>query len=571
MKFKITESQLKKLMTQLDDKQEVAEDETAGEGGVDTNPDAAPKSGESTNTGKQTGAAKWPSHGQQPAEGPSNIKGNSKWASKNQQPARGAANDIAEQEQGVELSTAVQSGRSDGINPQELSPEYIEAHRQKYLNVILGNIDVPVKLPEGTELNRWAVGESRLKVFSTKADPNNLSSWYFNASGEKEENTNRVFYDAPTEEHLRTLFPDFSAKNFTTPDGVVWIPYITIYHPNLSSTHGPLKSYQELAQFLSYSKDKWLFNGFYDPKRNKYNQSVYFPEPPKEESFWDSWAGFAVQIGAAIVITVATAGIAGAIGATVGTAFLIEAGAQAGFNIYVGLDQMEHGNDFGATCSFIFAVVPVMGKLLGNSTNASAKAFGFATKEEIAEVIQKLDINPSMTPSEFAAKIERGINEPGLLSPRAKIALRKTLDFQPNQLVSGVKAYGKELTKELTKKNISLKQIKVNFLKKHSVKELGVILSTQVAAGAGKYYNEKYPSQAEQEKQTQQVVDKVNNIGYNPNRYTPPKEWEENPVTDEEASGWNDEPIAQDTTTQKQDTLPTKIATAQDSTVNQKQ
>lgn len=491
MKFKITESQLKKLMTQLDNKQEVAEDETAGEGGVETNPDAAPKSGESTDKGKQTGASKWPSHGQQPAEGPSNVRGNTVWASKNQQPARGAANDISEQGlAGNPMTGQASGGRTYGDGNDYVKPE-TEGEYKEYR---ISNLIEPIKIPKDSKVGIFSSADRR-QCYSTKRTPD-CSSW--TVPIRTEDGKDDVLYvNPPDEEYLRKMFPDGTLKWFQTPDGKVFVSYMTIFHPNVSSTHGPLRSFQELNAYMDVNKNKWIYNGFFESKTAEpYDPSKYIIERGffgEDKKFWDTWAGFGVQVGAAILISVATFGIADAIGLAAGTAILLEGAAQAGFNLYIAKQQYDTGNDFGATCSVIFAMLPLIGRF-STASGGPAKAFGLVSKKTSQSLIEKLEIASVKSPEELASKIEGALKKTVIgadgkavpfLNKEEQIALRKLRELQPGELNNVSRKFFASVDASLASKGIKWKDIAVPVLKKYSYKEIRNVTMASIAMAGG--------------------------------------------------------------------------------------
>jgi hypothetical protein len=505
MKFKITESQLKKLMTQLDNKQEVAEDETAGEGGVDTNPDAAPKSGESTDTGKQTGAAKWPSHGQQPAEGPSNVRGNTKWASKNQQPARGAANDIAEQGLAGNASTGQANGGhtyGDGYDHTPAPPEYYEYTYSQYPD--------KYEVPTNAKVDLWQPSDDRKKYFGWEyiRDTQQYDTWYISTTDPK---TPLVYFQAPSNEYLTKLFPDGTIKRITTPDGKVYVCEISHEIPMISSTHGPIYSWYQLSKFFTSTPQLWHvvqlneFGGSLVYDSTKYvTKRGLFGEDVK---FWDTGWGLAVQLLATVAIGIATAGVGTLVEASIASVMLADAAIQAGFNVYVGWQQKAAGNDFGATCSFMFALIPFMGKMSAGTKLANVS--GYLTKKEIEEVIEITGMASAKTAEEMGEKFaltikeleqSAGIARPGaggvlknslrLSKDEAKrmlMNIKKVLTLQPNELVNGSQKFFKVVTEEMGKKGVSLGKISVPFMKRAAIKEIRNITLAQLVAAQVKH------------------------------------------------------------------------------------
>ena len=499
MKFKITESQLKKLMTQLDNKREVAEDETAGEGGVDTNPDAAPKSGESTDTGKQTGAAKWPSHGQQPAEGPSNVRGNTKWASKNQQPARGAANDIQEQSEyshaPLGMSARENMDALSGNTPRE--PEYYEYTYSQYPD--------KYEVPTNAKVDLWQPSDDRKKYFGWEyiRDTQQYDTWNISTTDPK---TPLVYFQAPSNEYLTKLFPDGTIKRITTPDGKVYVCEISHEIPTISSTHGPIYSWYQLSKFFTSTPQLWHVVQLNESGGSLvYDSTKYVTKRGlfgEDVKFWDTGWGLAVQLIATVAIGIATAGVGTLVEASVASVMLADAAIQAGFNVYVGWQQKAAGNDFGATCSFMFAAIPFMGRLSAGTKLGNVA--GYLTKKEVEEVIEITGMASVKTAEEMGQKfattikeLEATVQSGGVLknsagvyykdANRVLVNIKKILTLQPNELVHASQDFFKVVTKEMGEKGVSLSKISVPFMKRAAIKEIRNITLAQLVAAQVKH------------------------------------------------------------------------------------
>lgn len=494
-------------MTQLDDKQDVAEEEASAEGGTETNPDAAPSAGTSSDGDKKTGASKWPSHGQQPAEGPSNVRGNTVWASKNQQPTRGAANDISEQPD----SRFKPAGMTDKEHMDALSGN-IPTSEPDYYTYKYSQYPDDIEVPSNAVVTLWGPEDNRTRLFTddiTLKQTNQFETWDLSTTDPKRP---LVWYKAPSNEYLTKIFPNGTIRNIKTQDGKVYACWIGHKIPTISITHGPIYTWNQLSEFMSKTEDLWV------PKwlstvndRIGYDSSKYVTKRGlfgEDVKFWDTGWGFAVQLVGSIAIGLATGGIGTLVEASVASVMIADAALQAGFNMYVGWQQKAAGNDFGATCSFIFAAIPLMGKLSAGSKVANVA--GYLTEKEIQEVIELTGMAEAKSAEEmgerFASTIKQleqsaGIARPGaggvlvnslkLSKNEAKrilMNIKKLRMLQPNELIQGSQKVMQAIDAQMAKNGVKWTQVSVPFWKKAAIKEIRNMTIAQVIAAENRYH-----------------------------------------------------------------------------------
>ena len=302
----------------------------------------------------------------------------------------------------------------------------------------------------------------------------------------------------PSSNDLNYIFPEGTLRSFTIDD--------IQYKPSVNR--------------VSDEPIKYEFKWYYDKDNNPYIINSYINKeeiPDKyifKDGWWDEWGMTVIQIGGTLIIGLATAGIGTIVEASVAAIFWTEAALQAGFNVAIGAKELKEGKNFSATMSFIFAILPIVGKLT---------RIGYVSKEMSETIAKKIGISQIDSAEELAKKIAT----PNLLSEDEMIIVKKVIQLSPQDWINTTKKFMNQVESELVKQGKSLKDVKVPFLKKHFTKDLGFQIGTMGAAGVvADKIGIKNPKPIS-EPASEPDINKIIKIIQNPeiNKKLPPETW----------------------------------------------